>query len=137
MPRTLLAIVAGLITAMLLIFGVEAIGLLIFPPPAGMRLDTEADLATLVAMSSPWPRPGWCSAGRWQFRRRLGGGADQSPSLPDCGIGRALFIVAGTGNERQVIAHPMWMNLLGILLPVRSRCWPRALPHRGKCPRKL
>ena len=30
----------------------------------------------------------------------------------------ALFIVAGTVMNAMVIAHPLWMSLLGILLPV-------------------
>lgn len=119
MLRTLLAIVAGLITAMLVIFGVEALGLLLFPPPAGMRLDTEADLARLVAMSSPaakaWLVFGWALGsfvGAWvaarisRRHRRI------------AALAVALFIVAGTVMNAMVIAHPLWMNLLGILLPV-------------------
>lgn len=119
MLRTLLAIVTGLITAMLVIFGVEAIGLLLFPPPAGIRLDTEADLAKLVAMSSPaaktWLVFGWALGsfvGAWvaarisRRHRRI------------AALAVALFIVAGTVMNAVVIAHPMWMNLLGILLPV-------------------
>lgn len=119
MLRTLLAIVAGLITAMLVIFGVEAIGLLLFPPPAGMTLESEADLAKLVAMSSSaakaWVVFGWALgsfvsawvAARISARHRR-----------IAALAVALFIVAGTVMNAMVIAHPLWMNLLGILLPV-------------------
>jgi hypothetical protein len=119
MLRTLLAIVAGLITAMLVIFGVEALGLLLFPLPAGMRLDTEADLARLVAMSSPaakaWLVFGWALGsfvGAWVAARI----SRQHRRIAALAV--ALFIVAGTVMNAMVIAHPLWMNLLGILLPV-------------------
>ena len=39
MLRTLLAVVAGVITAMLLILALETAGLMVFPPPAGLQLD--------------------------------------------------------------------------------------------------
>jgi hypothetical protein len=119
MLRTLLAIVAGLITAMLVIFGVEAIGLLIFPPPAGTRLDTEADLARLVAMSTPTAKA-WLVFG-WALGSLVGAWVAARISRRHCrnaASAVAVFIVAGTVMNAMVIAHPMWMNLLGILLPV-------------------
>ena len=119
MLRTVLAIVAGLITAMLVIFGVEAIGLLLFPPAAGMRLDTEADLARLVAMSSPaakaWLVFGWALGsftGAWVAARL------SARHRRIAALAVASFIVAGTVMNAMVIAHPLWMNLLGIVLPV-------------------
>ena len=119
MLRTLLAIVAGLITAMLVIFGVEAIGLLLFPPPVGMRLETEADLAKLVAMSSPaakaWLVFGWALGsfgGAWVAARI------SARHRRIAALAVAFFIVAGTVMNAMAIAHPLWMNVLGILLPV-------------------
>jgi hypothetical protein len=119
MLRTVLAIVAGLITAMLVIFGVEAIGLLLFPPAAGIRLDTEADLARLVAMSSPAARA-WLVFG-WALGSFVGAWVAARISARHrriAALAVALFIVAGTVMNAMVIAHPLWMNLLGILLPV-------------------
>jgi len=119
MLRTVLAIVAGLITAMLVIFGVEAIGLLLFPPAAGIRLDTEADLARLVAMSTPAARA-WLVFG-WALGSFVGAWVAARISARHrriAALAVALFIVAGTVMNAMVIAHPLWMNLLGILLPV-------------------
>ena len=119
MLRTLLATLAGLITAMLVIFAVEAAGMLLFPPPAGMRLDTEADLARMVAMSSPAAKA-WLVSG-WALGSFIGGWVAARLSARYRRIAAAavgLLIVAGTVMNAVVIAHPMWMNLLGILLPV-------------------
>ena len=76
MLRTLLAIVAGVITAMLLMFALEAVGLMLFPPPAGLQINNEADLALLVEMSSTgkktWVVFGWALAslvGGWLIVR--------------------------------------------------------------------
>ncbi len=119
MLRSLLAIVAGLITAMLVIFGVEAVGMLLFPPPAGMPLDTEADLARLVALSSPAAKA-WLVSG-WALGSFVGAWVAARISRRHRRIAAlvvALFIVAGTVMNAMVIAHPLWMSLLGILLPV-------------------
>jgi hypothetical protein len=119
MLRSLLAIVAGLITAMLVIFGVEAAGMLLFPPPVGMRLETEADLARLVAMSSPAAKA-WLVFG-WALGSFVGAWVAARISVRHrriAALAVALFIVAGTVMNAMVIAHPMWMNLLGLLLPV-------------------
>ena len=135
MLRTLLAIVTGLITAMLVIFGVEAIGLLLFPPPAGMRLDTEADLAKLVAMSSPaakaWLVFGWALGsfvGAWVAARI----SRQHRRIAALAV--ALFIVAGTLMNAMVIAHPIWMNLLGIVLPIPLALLAARLAESRKAP---
>jgi MFS family permease len=135
MLRTVLAIVAGLITAMLVIFGVEAAGMLLFPPPAGMPLETEADLAKLVAMASPaakaWLVFGWALGsfvGAWvaarisRRHRRI------------AALAVALFIVAGTVMNAMVITHPLWMNLLGILLPVPLALLAARLTESRKAP---
>ena len=135
MLRTLLAIVAGLITAMLAIFGVEAIGLLFFPPPAGTALDTEADLARLVAMSSPaakaWLVFGWALGsfiGAWVAARI----SRKHRRIAALAVG--LFIVAGTVMNAMLIVHPLWMNLLGILLPVPLALLAARLAGPGKVP---
>ena len=135
MLLTLLAIVAGLITAILVIFGVEAVGLLLFPPPAGMPLETEADLAKLVTIASPgaktWLVFGWALGsfiGAWvaarisRRHRRI------------AALAVALFIVAGTLMNAMVIAHPLWMNLLGILLPVPLALLAARMAESRKAP---
>ncbi len=119
MLRTILAVIAGLIVAMLLIFALESISLMLFPPPPGMKLETEADIAQLVALSSTgqkaWVVFGWAFAsfvGGWiaaliaRRHRRIAAGA----------IG--VLIVIGTVMNAMAIPHPLWMNALGVLLPI-------------------
>lgn len=135
MLRTLLAIVTGLITAMLVIFGVEAAGLFFFPPPAGMRLETEADLARLVALSSPAAKA-WLVFG-WALGSFVGAWVAARISIRHCRIAAlavALLVVAGTVMNALVIAHPLWMNLLGILLPVPLALLAARLAESRKAP---
>ncbi len=119
MLRTLLGIIVGLVTAMLLIFALEAAGMMLFPPPPSMQLNSEADLAQLVAQSSmgkkAWVVSGWALAslvGGW-VAARIG---RQHPRFAALSV--AVLIMVGTVMNAMVIPHPMWMNLLGIALPV-------------------
>ena len=119
MLRTLLGIIVGLVSAMLLIFALEAAGMMVFPPPVGLQLNNEADLAQLVAQSSPgkksWVVFGWALAsfvGGW-VAARIGRRYPRAAALSV-----AVLIMIGTVMNAMVIPHPMWMNALGVLLPV-------------------
>lgn len=119
MLRTLLAILAGLVAAMLLIFGLELLGMALFPPPPGMVLENEADLARLVASSSNGKKA-WVVSG-WALASLFGGWLAALISRRHRSIAAlsvAVFIIAGTVMNAMVIPHPMWMNVLGVLLPV-------------------
>ena len=119
MLRTLLAVLVGLVAAMLLIFGLEAFGMMMFPPPPGMVLENEADLARLVAVSSTGKKA-WVVFG-WAFASFVGGWLAALISRRHRRIAAlcvAVFIVAGTLMNAMVIPHPMWMNVLGVLLPI-------------------
>ena len=119
MLRTLLAIVAGVIAALLLMLALETLGLVLFPPPPGLQLQHEADLALLVAKSSTgmklWVVLGWLLAslaGGWvaaRISRRYPRGA---------AVAVGTLIVIGAAMNAMTIPHPLWMNALGVLLPV-------------------
>lgn len=119
MLRTILAIIAGLIVAVVFMFGWEAIGFLFFPPPDGISLNNEADLARLVAMSSTgkklWVVAGWLMAsfiGAWVAARI----STRHRTLAALAIG--LLIVFGALMNALAIPHPLWMNAAGVLLPI-------------------
>ncbi len=119
MLRTALAIIAGLIVAVVFMLGWEAAGFLFFPPPDGMSLQNEADLARLVAMSSTGKKA-WVVAG-WALASFIGGWVAARISARHRGfaaISIGVLIVLGTLMNALAIPHPLWMNTLGFLLPV-------------------
>lgn len=119
MLRSIGAVVAGLVVAFLLMFGLEMLGMALFPPPPGLSLRDEADLARLVEMSSfgkkLWVVSGWSLAsfaGGW-LAARIG----RRHRLV-AGLAVGTFIVLGVVMNAVTIPHPMWMNALGVLLPI-------------------
>ena len=135
MLRTLLAVVAGVITAMLLMFALEAVGLMLFPPPAGLQINNEADLALLLEMSSTgkklWVVSGWALAslaGGWvaaRISRRHPRGA---------AVAVGTLIVVGVVMNAMAIPHPLWMNALGVLLPLPMALLGARLARRPPAP---
>lgn len=134
MGRTVLAVVAGLVVALLAMIAVEFLALQLWPPPAGLVLENEADLARLVELASPAKKAavvfGWALAGfvggwaaaRISLRHRIGAAA---------AVG--VLVVAGVVLNATSIPHPMWMNVLGVLLPVplallAARLAPKRMP---------
>ena len=114
MLRTLLGIIVGLVTAMLLIRGLEAAGMMVFAPSQGVH-----DLSNLVT-SAPTGKKAWVVFG-WALASFVSGwvAARISRVYPRfAALAVAALIVIGTVMNAMVIPHPLWMNLLGIGLPV-------------------
>jgi hypothetical protein len=114
MLRSVLGIIAGLITAMLLIRGLEAAGMLVFPPSAGVH-----DLSNLVT-SAPMGKKAWVVIG-WALASFVGGWVAARISRLHhrfAALSVAVLIMVGTVMNAMVIPHPMWMNVLGVALPV-------------------
>ncbi|MGI8561933.1 MAG: hypothetical protein ACR2J7_11000 [Luteimonas sp.] len=119
MGRTVLAVVAGLVVALLAMVSVEFLALQLWPPPPGFVLEDEADLARLVELATPAKKAavvfGWALAsflGGWvaarvSHRHRTG-----------AAVAIGVLVVAGVVFNAANIPHPMWMNVLGVLLPV-------------------
>ena len=119
MLRTLLAVIAGVVTALLLMFALEAAGLMLFPPPGGLQINNEADLALLVEMSSTGKKT-WVVFG-WALASLVGGWvAARTSRLHPRGAALAVatLVVIGVVMNAMAIPHPLWMNALGLLLPV-------------------
>ena len=118
MLRTILGTIAGLLAALLLMLGIEFGATTLFPPPPGLDLHDEADLAQFVAMAPSGMKAmvvlGWALAG-------LAGGwvaakIARPPRAAALAIG--LLVAAGCLLNVATIPHPLWMNALGVLLPV-------------------
>lgn len=132
MLRTILAVFAGLVVAMVVMITLEYFGMSLFPPPPGTRLDTEADLAALVASASlgkqAWVLLGWTIAafvGGWiasrlSQRHRTG-----------AALAVGVLIVAGVVMNVSMLPHPLWMTVVGILLPVPAAWLATRLGRTG------
>lgn len=117
MIRATLAVLLGLLVALATILLLEYLGMSLFPLPPGIDLDSEEDLARLVAAAGPgkqsWVLLGWTLAalvGGWVAARV---GRRAGPALA---VGALL--VAGVLLNAALLPHPLWMTLLGVLLPL-------------------
>src|SRR5262245_49342915 len=118
MLRTILGVIAGLLAAMLLMFGIEALATTLFPPPPGLNLFDEADLAKLVAMA-PFGMKALVVSG-WLLASLAGGwiAAKIAHHPRAAALIVGLLVAAGCLLNAAAIPHPLWMNALGVLLPV-------------------
>ena len=119
MLRTLLAVFVGLVVAMATMLGLEYLAMSIFPPPPGMTLDNEADLARFVESATIgkklWVLSGWTAAaflGGWVAAR-----ISRAHRIA-AAIAVGVLIVAGVLFNAAMLPHPMWMTIAGVLLPV-------------------
>ena len=115
--RSLLAVVAGIVVAMLVIGGVEAIGHAVFPPPPGLDLARAEDQARMMEVSpfeaklivvAAWflgSLAGACAA--IAIARRV---------LPAWIV--AVAIGAMGLWTTQLFPHPEWMLASAVVLPL-------------------
>lgn len=119
MLRTILAILAGLIVAILTILALQYFGISLFPPPPDIQFDKETDLAQLVASASTgkliWVLFSWALAafvGSWVASR-----ISQRHRVA-AAISVGVFIVIGVILTVSQYPHPTWMTVAGIALPI-------------------
>jgi uncharacterized membrane protein len=135
MGRTVLAVVAGLVVALLAMMAVEFLALQLWPPPPGFVLENEADLASLVEMATPAKKVavvfGWALAsflGGW-VAARLSHRHRKVAAVAVAGL-----VVIGVVFNAANIPHPMWMNVLGVLLPVPLALLAARLANKRAAP---
>ncbi len=119
MGRTILGAVIGLVVAMAVIFLVEGLAAAISPPPPGLDLKNEADLARIVETASLTMKvlvvSGWLLGsfiGAWVAARISR--AHRVAAALVVGIG----IVLGVILNAMMLPHPLWMSVLGVALPI-------------------
>ena len=135
MGRTVLGVVAGLATMFVVIALVELLGAQLFPPPPGMDMRDPAVFAAAVSQMPfgalaivvvAWVLGAF--AGGWVAARI----AVAHPRVAAAIV--ALAVVAGVVVMMLTLPHPLWMGLLGLVLPVpvalagARRARPRATP---------
>ncbi len=119
MWRSLLGIVVGAVVMWLVVAGIQFASHVIYPPPAGLDPMQPADLERILAASPfgslalvvvAWTlgafAGGWVAA-RIARHRRV------------AAVLVALGVMAGVaGMIAAIPGHPMWMSVLGLVLPV-------------------
>ena len=116
-PRRIVGIVIGIVTAMIVVSVVEAIGLRIFPPPADINLSNAADLQRLIETMPAAGKSMVLAA--WFLGAFIGGWVAliitqwrMSPWII------CTVIIAGGIWSMVMIPHPAWMMAAGVALPL-------------------
>ena len=119
MGRTIVAVLAGVISAWVVIMLFEFAGASVYPPPPGSDL-SDADqlrayIASAPAAAMSFVLAGWAAGaflGGWvaaklSHRHRLGGA-----------LAVGAVVLAGVMANAVMVPHPPWFTVLGLLLPL-------------------
>lgn len=135
MGRTVLGVLAGLATMFLVIMVVELLGAQLFPPPQGLDMHDPQALADAMAQMPLGALAVVVAA--WVLGAFAGGwvAAKVAVGYPRvAAVIVALAVVAGVVMMILSFPHPMWMTVLGLVLPVPAAlagarlARPRATP---------
>lgn len=135
MGRTLLGVLAGLATMFVVIMLVELLGAQVFPPPEGVDMRDPQVLASAMAQMPLGALAMVVVA--WVLGAFAGGwvAARVSVAHPRAAAAIvALAVVAGVVLMVLSFPHPLWMTVLGLVLPVPAAlagarlARPRATP---------
>ena len=134
--RALLGVLAGLVVMFVVITAIEYIAHQIFPPPPGLDPRNPADLAAVLASQ---PVAGLAMVVlAWVCGPFAGGwlAARISSVWPrTAAVIVALVVMWGVvGMIVQLPAHPKWMSVLGLLLPVPAALLAARLARRKPTP---
>ena len=116
MGRAILAVVAGCVLSVLIVTGVEALGHMVYPPPAGLDPRDPAAMRTLLA-EMPFGAfviivSGWilgAGLGAWlaTWLSRTG------RAWPGGAVGGVTL--AATGINLFTFAHPLWVVVVALI----------------------
>ncbi len=134
MARSILAVVLGAIAALATLLLLQSLGMMLFPLPPGTPLDTEEDLARIVASAGSgerlWLLLCWLLAA-------LAGGTVAARTSRLHRLGAALcagaLVALGVALDVALLPRPAWLAVAGILLPVPA-AWLGALLARPRSP---
>jgi hypothetical protein len=115
--RSILAVLSGLVVAAILIGGIEAVSSKVYPPPAGLDVNTRAALAdyvkTMPTGAFLFVLAAWAFgsfAGAWVAARIAG----RQP-LVHGGVLGGILLCAGIANMLR-LPHPAWMWVAGVAI---------------------
>ena len=120
MGRTLLGAVAGAVAMWITVFALEFTGHALYPPPPGLNPQEQADLAAIIVRSPPGALTMLVLA--WVAGAFTGGYVAARIARPyprAAAVFVALLVMAGVvGMIVLVPQHPVWVAVLGLVLPV-------------------
>ena len=120
MIRTILAVVAGAAVMFVVIMAVELLGHALYPTSPGLDPMQPLDLQQIIA-AQPFVAKAMVVLA-WTLGALLGGlaAARIAHAHPQvAAIVVAVLVIAGVVSViLQLPEHPMWMSVLGVLLPV-------------------
>jgi sorbitol-specific phosphotransferase system component IIBC len=116
MGRAILAIVAGCVLSLLVVAGVDTLGHMIYPPPAGADLRDPAAMRVIIA-EMPFGAfvivvSGWilgAGLGAWVATRL----SRTAKAWPGGAVGAVTL--AATGINLFTIAHPVWVVIAALI----------------------
>jgi hypothetical protein len=118
--RLVLGVLGGLVTMFIVIMGIEFLGHQVYPPPPGLDPRNTADVARIMAQAPVGALASIAIA--WIVGALAGGfvAAKVSGFWPRAAaIVVGLFVVLGVvAMMTQVPGHPMWLAIVGLVLPV-------------------
>ena len=115
--RIVLGVVAGLVTAFVCVFAIEAVGHMVFPTPPDINLADPADVARLMEVMPPGAFAFVLAA--WFVGALAGAGVANAVAKRGlAGWIVALLVICGAVATMLMIPHPLWMWGAGILLPL-------------------
>lgn len=119
MLRTLLGALLGVVVAMLTITAVEFLGHQAYPPPPGLNPMDPADMERILGLLPVGAK--WFIVGAWTCGAFLGGLAAalvaRHPRIAVL-VPALLVMAAVIMVSLQMPAHPRWMAVAGLLLPI-------------------
>jgi hypothetical protein len=119
MGRTMLGMLAGLVTMWLTVAALEFLGHALFPPPTGLDPQNPEHLQIIIAEASFGALAMLVFA--WTAGAFVGGwvAARIARHSRAAAIAVALFVMAGVAGMIMIVPdHPRWVSALGLLLPI-------------------
>jgi hypothetical protein len=115
--RTILALVAGAVTAVVVIAGLEQIGAALYPPPPGLNMHDAAGMRAFIA-TLPWTAFVLVLAA-WGLGVFLGGWvagrlAPRAPVLHASAI--TILVALGAVTNLLAIPHPAWFWVSALVI---------------------
>jgi hypothetical protein len=128
MLRSILAVLAGLVIALVTIWLFQFASMHAFPPQPGIDVRDPTQLARMPSAALALALAGWIVGA---LDGGLVAGLVARKPLPAAIVGTLLAL--GAMMVVTMVPHPMWMSLAGVLLPVPAALFgARLVRGRGK-----